>query len=381
MAYPKKKPPYNPEYTQKQEEELNNFLFERGQHIIKMLKEDNPERMIWNNPIFNIRFTNPASGVRYNNYNTMLLASQMQTRKTGDEEIFPFFMTYKQAQDNGLQVRAKSVGYGIIKKFGKKINEFKVVDQETNEEKTKEIYKSSRSRASVFNISDMDGELSEKMQSYMDFGKKPLSPEEVEVILTALIETSPVSVERKYLGERQTCYYSPTTDKINLAPRSTFNSSIEEVSTLAHEITHAYGDERRENRPCAKLYHTNDKFRAEEELIANLSALAIVNHFGLTSTEKEKEEAFLKNHDAYDVGWASHLKETPKVIFDSAEAADKTAGKIIEAIEANLSLKLKDNPDLAISDVIKERLLNRDKKIEPKAEYKKTSGYRKPRVA
>lgn len=383
MAKPKtfkKKKDYTPMTAQEKEEKMNNFLQERGQQIVDMLQNYDPNKMIWNNPIFSIRFTNPASGVRYNSYNSMVLASQMAQRKT-EEEIFPFFMTYKQAADQGMQVKKGSKGYTIVKKFGKKIGEYKVKDEETKEEKSVDLYRSSRSLDNVFNISDMDGEPSAKMKMYMDFGKTPASSEEVKVILEALIETSPVSIERKYLGEKATCYYSPTTDKINMAPSATFASGIEEVSTLAHEIGHAYGDERRYNRTCAKLYHTDKKYRAEEELVANLTALAIVNHFGLTSTESEKEEAFLKNHDAYDVGWATHLKSNPEVIFEAADAADKTSGKMIEEIENLLITKLKANPNLAVSDFIKDRLNNKEAKMKNENEASNDNTFKRPKIA
>lgn len=380
MAYPKKKKDYTPMTAQEKEEKMNNFLKERGQQIVTMLENYDPKKMIWNNPIFSIRFTNPASGVRYNSYNSMVLSSQMAQRQT-DDEILPFFMTFKQASDNGMQVKKGSKGYTIVKKFGKKIAEYQVKDEDTNENKSVDVYKSSCSLDSVFNVGDIDGEASEKMKLYMDFGKTPPAPEEITTILEALIETSPVSIERKYLGERSTCYYSPTTDKINMAPSSTFASAIEEVSTLAHEIGHSYGDERRYKRTCAKLYHTDKKYRAEEELVANLTALAIVNHFGLTSTETEKEDAFLKNHDAYDVGWATILKKTPDVIFSAANAADKTSGKMIEEIENLLIQKLKTNPDLAISPLIKERLHNKELKMQNTNTASNDNSYKRPKIA
>nr|CAL91891.1 hypothetical protein BSSB1_011 [Salmonella enterica subsp. enterica serovar Typhi str. 404ty] len=95
-----------------------------------------------------------------------------------------------------------------------------------------------------------------------------------------------------------------------------------------------------------------------------MASQAVVNHFGLELDDKRQFESYEKNHDTYDFGWAKLLKDNPDSITTAIQNADKTAGKMIAEVELWLSNKLKDNPDLAVSEFIKDRINKKQEKEE-----------------
>lgn len=344
---------------------LDTFLEIRKKAIIESLSDLSEDKPVWQAPVFNTKYLNPVSNSRYNIMNSSLLLNQMKNRMEKDDtqELLPFFMTFNQAKSNGVSVKRGSSSFIIIKQFGKKIepkdNEPDKANASTEEGKDR--YISLRSLDHVFNLSDIEGELPERIRRNMAIGFKSPSSEESKTLLTAITEASPVPVRRMTdFSSSSSSYYSPSAEYINLPPSSLFRNVLEEISTLSHEIAHAWGHESRFNRDTLRAYSKSNLARAEEELVANVASQAIIQHFGIELSEQDQFATYQGSHDAYDFGWAKLLKENPDSIIKAVEAADKTANKIIYETEQRLAVMLKENPDLSVSPFIKERITSKE---------------------
>lgn len=372
------------EYFKEKEDKMNDFLKKRSDAIIASLNSTPENIPIWESPIFHNKYINPASNVRYNSGNSASLNSEIQMRLLDkdlneNQEVLPFFMTYKQAQNNGLQVKKGSKSYTITKRFGKKVGSYKS-ENEQGQEEQKDIYQSAITFDPVFNIGDLEGELSEKIKRNMAISFDKSSDKQTENVLSSLINSSPVKIKRVTdQSVSSSSYYVPSMDFINVPPSAMFKNILEEISTIAHEIAHSWGHESRLKRVSLKDYSKSKEARAEEEIVANVAAQAVIQHFGIETSLEQRQSAFSKNHDVYDFGWARNLKDKPDIILKAIDAADKTAGKIIEAVELDLSQKLKENPNLEIPEFVKERIIVREANLssensleEPKKTTKRT---------
>ncbi|OLY72272.1 hypothetical protein AU074_13940 [Pseudomonas sp. ATCC PTA-122608] len=334
----------------------DDFLKSQVEKIADAMASD--EDLIWNSPTFKIKYMNPITKTVYNLENTILL-TQLANDK-GYE--LPFYLTAKQGFTAGLSNKGEKSDF-IVNRFGAPIGFFK--DEKSKEpdllgvgdSKGKVIYRRASKLTPVFNLGQFTGERPEAVHKLMSQYQQKATPEELETVYQALLETIPTPLKRL----AGTNHYRPGEDTIYMNPSSHFKSRLHETNTLLHETSHSYGHETRKNRPSLRHYSEGIEHRAYEELVANLSAQAVVKYFDLhidPSTQKDLDAGFMKNHTTYDAGWAkrAYSKDTTQV-FKAANDADRTASSIIHLIEQNLILKLKANPDLKISELVKERLI------------------------
>lgn len=350
---------------EKGNEDVARFLEERAIKIFStMINFDGGQKLIWNSPVFNIRYSNPASGVTYNTENSLILSLLSEK----EEYENPFYLTAKQGYDAGLSNKGEKSNY-IVHRFGMKFGLVTEKNDLTGKMEPKkdengnfqEIFKRACKLTPVFNIGQFQGEIPEKFKKIMasNMPKIP-TPEEVNTVLQALLETMPTELKRVISADGKHNFYSPSIDKITMAPSNMFKSKLHELSTLLHEVSHSYGHETRKNRESLKKYSEDNSFRAYEEIVANLSAQAIIKHFNFAIPEDLKPEldkSFFENHLNYDAGWAiTGLQKDPMLIFRASSDADRTANEMIFKLEENLKLKYENDSTLEISDFIKERL-------------------------
>jgi len=374
---------------EKGNEDVAKFLEERVQQILKSVEESKEEtELIWNLPVFQVRYCNPASGVSYNTENSLILS--LLTDNENYEN--PFFLTAKQGYDAGLSNKGEKSNY-IVHRFGMKFglltekNELtgKMEPKKDEHGNVQEIFKRACKLTPVFNIDQFTGEIPEKFKKLMasNIPKIP-TPEEVETVFQAVLETMPAKLKRKVDPEGQHNYYVPAVDTITLAPSSMFKSRLHELSTLLHENSHSYGHSSRKNRESLAKYHDDIKYRSYEELVANLSAQAIMKHFNFAISDEFKAEldkSFFDNHQNYDATWAIRgFKNAPMDIFKASSDADRTANEIIFKLEENLKLKYQNDSKLEISDFIKERLVAKVDNDEDKAHNKENKSKIKPKI-
>lgn len=289
----------------------------------------------------------------------------------GKEKGFelPYYMTAKQGFDAGLSNKGEKADF-VVHHFGMQIGFVKDGekpgaggnDDQDNAE-GKAIYRRASKLSPVFNLQQFTGELPDKIKAQMAQRAKIPTPAEVQTVLQSVMDTMPTPLKR-HAGAEHSNYFSPGEDTIYMSPSSYFKSDLHELSTLLHEVSHSYGVASRKNRESLAKYAQSDEHRAYEELVANLSAQAVIKHLNFSITDgmrDQLDDSFFKNHQTYDVGWAlKGLRDKPDQVFKAAADADRTANEIIYKLENDLKAKYDLDPTLPVSNFIKQRLSRAD---------------------
>lgn len=372
---------------EKNNESVEAFLKERVKEVLESIELKNQgTEFIWNSPVFEAKYSNPASGVTYNTENSLILSLLSKN----ENYEFPFYLTAKQGYEVGLSNKGEKSNF-IVHRFGMNFGAIKEKNEVTGEYDFKRdekgeiqyIHKRAAKLTSVFNLSQFTGEIPEKFKKIIDsVSAKIPTAEEVNTVLQATLETMPTKLNRAISHDGSHNYYLPYQDEVFLAPQKLFKSNFHELYVLLHEVSHSYGHKNRKNRESLEKYSLDEKYRSYEELVANLSAQAVIKHFNFKiddEAKKHMEEIFIESHNAYDVSWAvKALKHDPMSLFKAAADADRTANEIIFKIENNLKLKYEQNSELEISDFIKSRLTSKLDEDETKVDNKKNKRTAKP---
>lgn len=109
-------------------------------------------------------------------------------------------------------------------------------------------------------------------------------------------------------------HYRADLDRVFMPERAAFESDLDLVSTLGHEILHAVGHPARLNRDTLRDYHKERAIRAREELAVELGSAMLMADLGLACTPRP-------DHAAYCASWLMALKHDPRAIFTAAREA------------------------------------------------------------
>jgi len=121
---------------------------------------------------------------------------------------------------------------------------------------------------------------------------------------------------------RQSAWYHPSRDLVNLPKPESFESSEEYYSTLFHELAHATGHQSRLKRPTlADMAPFGSTNYSKEELVAEMAAAFLCGATGI-------ENATIDNSAAYLNGWLKKLKKDNKLVVQAAAQAQKAADYI-----------------------------------------------------
>lgn len=259
----------------------------------------------WNRNIF--RIFNPVSGANYHGCNMLKL--YLQTATCGYEDNR--WMTYKQAESKGYQVRQGEKGVRLEKYiFEKQVEQ----ENEITGEMEKVWVRLAKPMVNTFVV--FNGEQIDGLPPLEEF-EKEVPQSDVWKIADDLIASSECPVEEKQQGE---AYYSPKKDMITLPPREIFVSPEAFTSTLIHEMCHSTGHESRLNRPILNTFGSPEY--ALEELRAELGAF-----FMGCDLRIEGSEELLASHTQYLESWIKALKNDPNELFramsDSQKAVDR----------------------------------------------------------
>ena len=222
----------------------------------------------WNSNGIDAPF-NPISKRYYNGINFIQLS--MMPGSTYN------WVTYKQAQSVGAQVRKGSKGVQVIY-----FSPLEVKDKASNEIKKIPMLKT----YTVFNADQVDGlELPAPTERTMN--------ETIESC-EAFIKNQRASIS--FGGNR--AFYAPSIDAIQLPEKDKFKSTEDYYATALHELSHWTGHESRLNRSFGKRF--GNQAYAFEELVAELGSAMLCAHLKIDGQLQ---------HANYIANWLEGLKK------------------------------------------------------------------------
>ena len=221
----------------------------------------------------------------------------------------PTWMTYRQAQELGGQVR-KGEKSATVVKFG--AVEKEVADAVTGEADTvKRLY----ARAySVFNVDQIDG-LPEtwtvRPEPPRDLGTK------ADTVLDLWFAAMGVPTGQ---SDEPAAYYVPAEDRIHMPRIATFESAEAFYGTLAHEMVHATKHPSRLDRKHEGK--TREERYAREEVVAELAASMVGARLGIR-VQFDQSAAYLES-------WIKAMQEDNRAIVRAASMAQAAADWMFE---------------------------------------------------
>jgi len=255
------------------------------------------------------------TGKHYNGANVFLLAMR------GYES--PWFMTYKQAQERGGQVRKGERGSLVIK--------YAVYEKDAPAEGGTADAEAEPERRgfvkgyTVFNACQIDG---------IDFPSPPggerhpeRPPVEAAEAIVRNMPDAPVILE----GPERVPHYLPALDIVKMPERRRFVTMEKFYHSLYHELIHAVGHEKRlarktliENKGMFAAGAEDKRTYCLEELVAEMGAAFLCARARIDGDGHENSAAYLK-------GWLEVLKvkEHRRWIIQAAAQAQKAAAFIL----------------------------------------------------
>jgi antirestriction protein ArdC len=301
---------------QKAMSETGKDIYQRvtDQIVAELEKGVRPWLKPWNADHAAGRITRPlrANGIPYRGINVLMLWA------SATEKGFaaPLWLTYKQAQELGGQVRKGEKGSLVV--YANTITRTET-DETTGEDLEREI--PFMKGYTVFNAEQVDG----LPEHFYTVPQAALDP----VARIAKAETFFAATGAEiHEGGNRACY-NVTTDRVQMPPFVSFADPEAFYATLAHEITHWTRHPKRLSRDFGRR-RFGDEGYAMEELVAELGAAFVCADLVLTLAPREE-------HAAYIGSWLKVLKDDKRAIFAAAahaqRAADYLAGLQPQAIE------------------------------------------------
>jgi antirestriction protein ArdC len=239
------------------------------------------------------------NGTQYRGINIMLLWGEACAKGYAA----PIWMTYKQAQELGGQVRKGEHGSLVV--YANSITRTETNDAGEDIEREIPFMKG----YTVFNVEQVTG-----LPAH--YYAQPVNPlplseriEHADRFMTATGATI------NHGGNR--AFYAPARDAIQLPPFEAFKDKESYYATALHEATHWSGAKHRLDRDfSAKRF--GDQGYAREELVAELGAAFLCADLGITPEIRD-------DHAAYLGHWLKVLKEDKRAIFSAAAHAQRAA--------------------------------------------------------
>lgn len=217
------------------------------------------------------------------------------------------YITFKQCQQEGGRVRK-----------GEKssmVTFWKWIEQE--DEETGEIREVPFLRYySIFHIDQCEGISAKHTQELPNAANLH---EAADDIINGYISRSGVKVRHE---QGDSAYYRPSTDTVVLPIMSQFKSTSEYYSTAFHEFVHSSGNKTRLDRLDQTAFFGTEQY-SKEELIAEIGAVALVNHCGIETDHS------VRNNAAYIQSWLKVLRNDKRMIVSAAGKAEKAVGMIL----------------------------------------------------
>jgi antirestriction protein ArdC len=244
-----------------------------------------------------------ACGIPYRGINTLWL--WMAAEAGGYNS--PYWLTYRQAQLDGGQVRKRERGTVAI--FYKAYS--REVEDEQSGERVDEARRVLKSFV-VFNACQVDG-LSER---YFPAPKVLSEPSARDDELRRFFSSIPAKL--RHFGDE--AYYRPMPDDITMPDPAAFIDLDHYHATLAHELAHWTGHDSRLARRLGGRFGS-DAY-AVEELVAEMTAAMVGAELGLPV-------AHLDHHASYVASWLKVLKADNRAVLTAAAKAEEACSLLL----------------------------------------------------
>lgn len=241
-----------------------------------------------------------SNGMPYHGINVLIL--WMEAAEKGYST--PIWMTYKQAQELGGQVRKGEKGSQVV--YG---NTYTKTETDANGEETERNIPFLKTYA-VFNVEQIDN-LPAHFYARPEYTRNDKT--RIEEAEQFFAETG-ASIHHG--GNR--AYYSPPLDAVQMPPFEAFRDSESYYGTLAHEVTHWTKHPARLNREFEGGKRFGEEGYAMEELVAELGAAFVCADLGIMPEPREETAAYIQS-------WLTVLNNDKRAIFTAASHAQKAA--------------------------------------------------------
>jgi len=252
--------------------------------------------------------TNPTTEKAYRGGNAIHLMATALHRGYED----PRWMTYKQAADQGWQVRRGEKGTQIEFWEVKRTARDQESEPEAHQGNSSGADERSQSRSgsrlihriyTVFNASQIDGVPTHK--------PKELTAFEVTQAGEQILNNSGAKISH---DQADRAFYSRASDSIHLPSKEAFRDAAGYYGTALHELAHWTGHPSRLNRQTLnESYRFGDTNYAKEELRAELASVFLAAERGIPHDPEQ--------HAAYVGSWIKSLREDKNEIFRAAHDA------------------------------------------------------------
>lgn len=218
------------------------------------------------------------------------------------------WMTYRQAQELGAQVRKGETGTMAV--FYKSYSA-KETDEASGEESssTRRVLRT----YTVFNVDQIDN-LPER------FAPAPPRAQLNDQTHRAEIDDFIRATGATIIHGGDRAYYSPASDHIAMPHSENFETYAAYGAVASHELTHWTGHPSRLARDLKNRF--GDEQYAAEELVAELGSALVGADLGLPVTH-------LDNHASYIASWLRILKNDERALLTAAAKADEAASYLL----------------------------------------------------
>ncbi len=250
---------------------------------------------------------NGASGRLYNGFNRMYLGFMQMDILHSDD---PRWFTFTNVKDLGAKVKKGSKSTIVVYNAPSTSE----VETDNGEVETKTWWNVKYYK--VFHASQVEG-----LPEYEVDDNLPVQPDGDEQYagISVLDSWCHDNLSGYEYGTDRACYI-PMMDTIQMPLPDTFKRQSWYGLTLAHEIIHATGAEKRLNRLERAGFGT-DKY-AKEELVAEFGSAMLCGSLDIPA-DMEQSAAYLKV-------WAQRCKDDPSLLISAANMAEKAVDFVME---------------------------------------------------
>jgi antirestriction protein ArdC len=239
------------------------------------------------------------NGIAYNGINVVMLWCEAMDKGYTS----PYWITYKQAQELGAQVRKGEKSSLVV--YASKFIKTETNSQGEEVDRAIPFLKG----YCVFNAQQVDG-----LPDHY-YPKAAPMPEGIARNDVAEAFFASTGATIRHGGDR--AFYMPSLDLVQMPHLQQFRDAESYYATLAHEVTHWTKHEKRLNREFGRK-RWGDEGYAVEELVAELGASFLCADLHLSPEPRE-------DHAAYIESWLKVLKNDKRAIFSAASHASRAA--------------------------------------------------------